>query len=88
MNDFYREVMRLGARLIFWIAIILFVILIVDDVAAITAASRMNDHQFGPAISYMNLIPRLIEGFAWPALLLAVAMIIDRLDLRGEDLRK
>jgi len=87
MNDFYRQVMSLGARLIFWIAIILFVIQIVNDVAAITTASRMNEQQFGPAISYMNLIPRLIEGFTWPVLLLAAAMIIDRLDSRGENPR-
>jgi hypothetical protein len=88
MNGFYREVMRLGARLIFWIAIILLVIQVVDDVAAITVAARMNEQSFGPAVSYMNLIPKLIEAFTWPVLLLAAAMIIDRLDVRREDPRK
>lgn len=82
MNAFYTRVMRIGARLIFWVAIGLLIIQVVDDAIALVTVARMlaQPAPFGMSISLINVIPKLIEQFTWPALLLALSMVIHRLD--------
>jgi uncharacterized membrane protein YhaH (DUF805 family) len=74
--------MRAGARLIFWLAIILFVVQLIDVAMAIKVMQQMSlqEQQFGPSVSLINVIPKLVGAFASPVLLIALAMVIDRLD--------
>jgi uncharacterized membrane protein YhaH (DUF805 family) len=74
--------MRAGARLIFWLAIILFVVQVIDVAMAIKVMQQMSlqEQQFGPSVSLINVIPKLVGAFASPVLLIALAMVIDRLD--------
>jgi uncharacterized membrane protein YhaH (DUF805 family) len=78
----FQRVMRAGARLIFWLAIILFVVLVIDVAMAIKVMQQMSlqEQQFGPSVSLINVIPKLVGAFASPVLLIALAMVIDRLD--------
>ena len=80
MSGFFHFCMALGSRLVFWIAIILLAFQLFDDVMALGLATQMMNQPFGPQISLLNLIPKLIEAFTWPALLLAMSIVIDRLD--------
>ena len=80
MSGFYLRMMRAGARVIFWIAIVLLAIQLIDDVMALALAAQMVAQPYGPQISLFNMVPKLIEAFTWPALLLAMSMIVDRLD--------
>ena len=81
-NSFFHRVMRAGARLIFWLAMALAVVQLIDTALALKVLQQMSHmgQQFGPAGSLVNVIPKLVAAFAWPVLLLALAMIIDRLD--------
>jgi hypothetical protein len=81
-NSFFHRVMRAGARLIFWLAMVLVVVQLIDVAIAFKILLQMSrqDQQFGPSFSLVNAIPKLVGAFAWPALLIALAMIIDRLD--------
>jgi uncharacterized membrane protein YhaH (DUF805 family) len=78
----FHRVMRAGARLIFWLAIILFVVQLIDVAMAIKVMQQMSlqEQQFGPSVSLINVIPKLVGAFASPVLLIALAMVIDRLD--------
>jgi uncharacterized membrane protein YhaH (DUF805 family) len=78
----FQRVMRAGARLIFWLAIILFVVQVIDVAMAIKVMQQMSlqEQQFGPSVSLINVIPKLVGAFASPVLLIALAMVIDRLD--------
>jgi hypothetical protein len=74
--------MRAGARLIFWLGVILIFVQLIDTAMAIKVMQQMSlqEQQFGPSVTLINVIPKLVGGFAWPALLIALAMVIDRLD--------
>ena len=77
---FYDRVMRAGARLIFGLAMVLLIIQLFDAIVALGTAVQVSSQEFGQRISYINLIAKLVEALVWPTLLLAMAMIIDRLD--------
>lgn len=82
---FYDRVMRAGAPLLFTFGIILLIIQIFDAATALFTAARMTSEQpYGASISYINLIPKLVEAFVWPILILGMAMIVDRLDARTD----
>jgi CDP-diglyceride synthetase len=83
-GSFFQRVMRAGARLIFWLAIVLAVVQLIDVVVALKTIQQMSqERQFGqvvPSVSIINVVPKLVGAFAWPVLLIALAMVIDRFD--------
>ena len=83
-GSFFQRVMHAGARLIFWLAIVLAVAQLIDAMVALKTIQQMSqEQQFGspaPSFSVINVVPKLVGAFAWPVLLIALAMIVDRLD--------
>ena len=80
-DSFFESFMHAGARLIFWIAIVLLFIQLINAVAALVSLSQMAAQEFGPPVSFINVIPKLIESFVWPSFLLGISMVINRLDV-------
>jgi hypothetical protein len=80
--SFFDRTMRAGARLIFWLAMILIFVQLIAAAMAIKVMHQMplQEQQFGPLASMISVISRLFGGFAWAFLLIALAMIIHRLD--------
>ena len=78
----FHRVMRAGARLIFWVAMILVFVQLIAAAMAIKVMHQMSfqEQQFGPLASMISVVSRLFGGLAWAVLLIALAMVIDRLD--------